>query len=228
MEAKKTPKADLQNKRGLFLEIGLCVALALMIFLFRMNQERRVPQDMGAERAIAEQEMVEITFEDQKPPEVQQQVVEQTTFEILDIVRDDKKIETTLSFADFDPNATFDFQPAETTAEEVVESDEPFLRVESMPQFQGGDVSTFRNWVQSRLTYPAVAAENGVQGTVTAKFVIERDGSLTNIEILGSPDRSLSDEAAKILRTSPKWTPGSNRGIPARVAYTIPIIFRLE
>lgn len=228
MEVKKTPKADLENKRTLFLEIGLCVTLVLLILLFRTSQAEIVIQDMVGEREIVETEMVEITFEEQKPPEVQQTVV-QTTFDILNIVRDDKKIETSLSFADFDQDMTFDFQPAvNTAAEEVVDADEPFMRVEKMPTFQGGDESGFRTWVMGRLRYPAVAAENGVSGRVMVQFVVERDGSVTNIEVLSSPDRSLSEETVRVISTSPKWTPGSQRGVPVRVRFILPIDFRLE
>ncbi|MDR0954385.1 MAG: energy transducer TonB [Rikenellaceae bacterium] len=227
MELKKTAKADLQNKKSLFLEIGLCISLLLMILLFRMSQNEAVIMDMGDDREIIENEMVEITFEEQKPPEVQQTVV-QSTVDILNIVRDDKKIETSLSFADFDQDVSFVFEPVVSTTEEVVDTDEPFQRVENMPTFQGGDLNTFRNWVQGRMRYPAIASENGISGRVMLEFIVERDGSVSNINVLQSPDRSLSEEAARVVATSPKWTPGSQRGVPARVKFIVPIDFRLQ
>ncbi len=227
MEVKKTPKADLQNKRGLFLEIGLAVTLALIILLFRMSQSEVEMVEMDVDRAIVEQELVEVTFEEQKPPEVQQTVV-QTTFEILDIVRDDKVIDASISFADVDFGADITFEAAVVTEEEISEG-EIFMRVENMPLFQGqpGDVA-FRSWVMSRLQFPAVAAEMGIQGRVMVEFVVERDGTLTGVNILSQPDRSLGEETIRVISTSPKWTPGSQRGVPVRVKYVIPIDFRLQ
>ena len=226
MELKKTPKADLENKRGLFLEIGLCVTLLLLIFVFRMTQKPPEVMDMGGDREIVEQEQVEITFEQQKPPEVQQTVV-QTVVELLNIVRDDRRIESNIQFADFDENAEFDFQPAVSTQEETV-SDEPFYNVENMPKFQGQDGQTsFYNWVNGRVKSPPIASENGIQGRVVVTFVIERDGSLTNLQVMAQPDRSLGDEVVRVINTSPKWTPGSQNGVPVRVRYNLSINFQL-
>ena len=112
--------------------------------------------------------------------------------------------------------------------EEEEEDDTPLLFVEDMPSFQGGDLNKFRNWVQSRLKYPAIAQENNIQGKVTLSFVIEKDGTLTHIEVLQSPDRSLSEEASRILAQSPKWTPGKQRNIPVRVKYILPVDFVLH
>ena len=97
-----------------------------------------------------------------------------------------------------------------------------------MPTFQGGDLMKFRAWVQSRLRYPQIAQENGITGRVLLTFVVERDGSLTNIEVLQTPDRSLSDEAARVLKMSPKWKPGKQRNQAVRVKYTLPVDFRLQ
>ena len=150
MEVKKTPKADLQNKKGIFLEIGLCVSLLLMILLFRMNQKEVTVQDMGGIYEIIESEMAEITFEEQKPPEVKQTQV-QTTAEILNIVRDDKKIDASISFSDFDQDIDIIFEPVQSKMEDVVADDTPLLKVDKMPTFQGGDQNAFRTWIMQRL-----------------------------------------------------------------------------
>ena len=97
-----------------------------------------------------------------------------------------------------------------------------------MPTFQGGDLNTFRNWVQSNVRFPQIALENGIQGTVVLSFVIEKDGSLTNIQVMQSPDRALADEAVRVLQSSPKWTPGKQRNSPVRVRYTLPVEFRIQ
>ena len=92
---------------------------------------------------------------------------------------------------------------------------------------QGGDLNTFRNWVQQNVRFPQIALENGIQGRVVLTFVIEKDGRLTNIEVLQTPDRSLSEEAIRVLNKSPKWSPGKQRNQPVRVKYTLPVDFRV-
>ncbi len=228
MEVKKTVKADLQNKKGIFLEIGLCVSIVLMILLFSWSKPEMVLEEVEDNRAIIEEEMVEVTREDPTPPEPVRQEV-QVVADIINVVSDDRKIEMNLSFTEFDDDSEFVFQPATSSIEEeAVPDDAPFMKVEKMPSFQGGDLNTFRNWVREKLVYPVIAQENGVQGRVTVQFVIERDGSLTNIVVINTPDRSLSEEAVRIIKSSPKWTPGSDRGVPARVSFTLPVDFQLQ
>ena len=97
-----------------------------------------------------------------------------------------------------------------------------------MPTFQGGDINTFRKWVQDNVRFPQIALENGIQGTVTIAFVVERDGTLTILDVLASPDRSLTDEAVRVLKKSPKWKPGKQRNQAVRVRYNLPVVFRLQ
>ena len=107
------------------------------------------------------------------------------------------------------------------------EEDTPFVKVEKMPTFQGGDLNVFRNWVQSKIQYPKEAMEKGINGRVVCSFVVEKDGSLTDFDVLQSPDKSLGDEVVRILKTSPKWEPGEQRGEKVRVKYTVPIVFSM-
>ena len=111
--------------------------------------------------------------------------------------------------------------------DETFDKDEPFVRVEKMPSFLGGDLLTFRNWLMSQVKYPQTAQENNTQGRVLAQFTIDKSGSLTDVEILQSPDQSLSEEVIRVLYTSPKWTPGEQRNIAVKVKYTLPIDFRI-
>ena len=97
-----------------------------------------------------------------------------------------------------------------------------------MPSFQGGDLNTFRTWVQQNVKFPQIALENGIQGRVVLSFVIEKDGRLTNIQVLQTPDRSLSEEAIRVLNKSPTWSPGKQRNQVVRVKYTLPVDFRVQ
>ena len=107
--------------------------------------------------------------------------------------------------------------------------DMPFLIVEKMPSFRGGDLNDFRAWVQEHLQYPAEAVERNIQGRVVVTFTIEKDGSASNILVLQSPDKLLADEARRVIASSPAeaWTPGEQRGEKVRVKYTLPVDFRL-
>ena len=112
--------------------------------------------------------------------------------------------------------------------DEVIDDDIPFVKVEQMPSFMGGDLMTFRSWAMKQVRYPQVAWENNITGRVLLSFVIEKDGSMSNIKILQTPDESLSNEAIRIMKLSPKWTPGMQRDQAVRVKYTLPIEFRLQ
>ena len=224
MEAKKSKKADLDNKRGLFMEIGLIVALAIVIIMFSVSQREKIIEAMAPVASVDEVEMIDVTTE--KEPEtvpVQHQTVSVIT-DVLNVVRNETKIETSIGWVDFE-DEDIDIAPIQVETEEI-EEETIFIVADEKPTFQGGDLNTFRNWVQSRLTYPALAQENNIQGTVTVKFVVEKDGRLTNIQVLKSPDKTLSDEAVQVLAKSPKWAPARQRDMA--VSYTMPIVFKLQ
>ena len=226
MEIKKNPKVDVQNKRVLLLEIGLAVSLLIVIAAFLYTPREYKSEQVEMVVAVVEEEITEITRQDQKPPEPPKRTEITVITDILNIVTNDEKIETSVDFAEFAEDVEIIQQVA--VEEENIEEDQPFVKVEQMPSFMGGDLMTFRNWVQSKVRYPQIAQENGISGRVLLMFVIERDGSLTNIQVLQTPDSSLSDEAVRILKTSPKWTPGKQRNQSVRVKYTLPIDFRIQ
>ena len=227
MEIKKSPKADLKNKRGLLLEIGLVVSLLLVIGAFSYTPEEKRIEKVDLQAPIVEEQIVEITRQDQKPPETPRKVEVKVIADLLQVVTNDTKITTEVDFTEFDEDVDV-VQTVGVVEEEVVEDDQPFLIAETMPSFQGGDLNTFRAWVQQNVKFPQIALENGIQGRVVLSFVIEKDGRLTNIQVLQTPDRSLSDEAIRVLSKSPKWTPGKQRNQVVRVKYTLPVDFRVQ
>ena len=105
---------------------------------------------------------------------------------------------------------------------------EPYIKVEKMPTFQGGDLNAYRNWFQSQIKYPAEATEKGLSGRVIFSFVVETDGSSSNFTIMASPDKLLSTEVERVFKTSPKWEAGTQRGEKVRVKYTVPIVFKMQ
>ena len=114
------------------------------------------------------------------------------------------------------------------TSENKGSGEEPFLVVDTPPQFNGGDIGEFRRWVQMNVKYPAEALGKNIYGKVLGTFVIEKDGSLGNAEIFKSPDKSLADEVLRVIGKSPKWTPGKQRGEAVRVKFGMPVDFAVQ
>ena len=226
MEIKKSRKADLQNKRGLLLEIGLIVALLAVIVAFSYTPSEHRIDKADLNYGPIEEEMIDITIQDQKPPEMPKKVEMNVITDMLQVVTNDTKITTDVDFAEFDESTEI-VQQVVVKEEEIVE-EEIFVTAETMPSFMGGDLGVFRNWVQKQLNYPPIAQENGIQGKVIIQFVVEKDGRLTNVQVLSTPDRSLSEEAVRVLQLSPRWSPGKQRNQPVRIKYTLPVDFRIQ
>lgn len=112
--------------------------------------------------------------------------------------------------------------------EEEVNEMEVFFVVEDMPTFQGQSSDAFRIYIQQNLKYPTIAAENGVSGRVFVQFDVNEKGEITNVIVVRGVDPSLDKEAVRVVKSSPKWTPGKQRGRPVRVRFTFPIVFQLQ
>jgi protein TonB len=108
------------------------------------------------------------------------------------------------------------------------ETDEPFFLVEVMPSFKGGGLDKFREWVKKRTNYPQAAIDKKIRGTVHLTFIVEKDGSVSNVTIVKGVDPLLDNEAMKTISESPKWVPGLQRGEPVRVRYSIPMSFNFN
>lgn len=122
----------------------------------------------------------------------------------------------------------FQITKPETASEAGNPDEEPFLRVETMPQFAGGGLDKFREWVQMHMRYPAEALEKNAYGMVVISFVVEKDGSVSTLRTHQSPDKSLADEVSRVIRSAPKWTPGAQRGQAVRVRFTLPVSFAVS
>lgn len=233
MELKKSPKADLENKRSYFLEIGIIVALAACIGLFSWSQKERKIENLVQEEVVAvETEMTEVTVQEDKRPPAPMKTQAVVLSDLLNVVQNDAKIEQTMNILDLDVTQDLavdvgKFGGTYTDEEEVVE-DDPVVIAEEMPSFMGGDVNAFSRWCSQHIKYPPVAIDNGSQGKVMLQFVVERDGSISRVTVQRGVDKYLDEEAVRVVKSAPKWKPGSNRGKPVRVYVNVPITFVLE
>ena len=230
MEEKKSKKANLENKKLLFIEVGLCFSLFVTLAAFQWGtRDANVSVLEEETQMIEEEEIIPITQETPPPPPETPKIP--VLSDHIDIIDDDIKVDDDL-FMNLEDDANLGVEIGdyiEEVQEEVIEEEAiPFQLVETRPSFNGGDANEFSKWVNSRLEYPEIAKENGVQGRVTLQFTVEKDGSVTNVKVVRGVDPSLDKEAVKVVSSSPKWTPGKQRDRAVRVTYTFPVIFQLR
>ncbi|PID94356.1 MAG: energy transducer TonB [Bacteroidetes bacterium] len=225
MEAKKSPKANLENKRILFIEIGLIVTLALVLLAFEWRKYDVAVVEMGAREAVEQMEEIIInTKQEVKPPPPKPP----PTTTVLNIVEDDVEIEDEL-IIDVEADEEMEIEeyvPLEEEEEEVVE-EEIFLIVEQQPEFPGGEKARL-TYLAKNTKYPQMARESNIQGQVFVTFVVEPDGKISNVSILRGIGGGCDEEAVRVVQSMPNWVPGKQRGRPVRVRFNMPIKFILQ
>ena len=228
MEIKKSPKADLENKKIIFREIGLIIGLALMLFAFEYKSYEKTVQEIGVRQAenIAE-EIIPITEQKLKPPPPAppKQVVQ------INVVEDDVEVDEDIDInVEADQNTEVEeyVAPVKLDAEEESEEERQiFMVVESMPEFPGGEAALYK-FLAENIKYPQMAKESGIQGRVFVTFVVERDGRVTDVRVLRGIGGGCDEEAIRVVSDMPKWAPGKQRGKPVRVQYNLPVKFTLQ
>ncbi|MBR1489755.1 MAG: energy transducer TonB [Bacteroidales bacterium] len=229
MEIKKTEKASLENKRLIFAEVGLIAALLAVLAGFESStRAKEVALLQGNTQIDNEDDILAIPL-DTPPPAPQAPALPMLSDE-LEIVEDDVTVDLDFQSLD-DTDIPVDIQEyvrQEVVEEDVEEETLPFVTVEQKPTFNGGDANDFAKWVNSRLVYPEIAKDNGVEGRVVLQFTIGKDGRLQDVKVLNSPDESLAREAIRVVSSSPKWEPGRQRDRAVKVSYTFPVIYRLR
>lgn len=231
MEVKKSEKANLENRRLLFTEIGFVIALLIVLGAFEYTSRDKKESVMEADTTIVEEEeMIPITQETPPPPP---EIPDIPLFsDEIDIVDDNIKIDDNILNLEDDANLGVDvkdYVEVVVEEEEVEDAPIPFAIVESKPKFMGQDPATaFSRWVGENLVYPETAKENGVQGRVTLQFTVGKDGQVSKVIVLRGVDPLLDKEAVRVVSKSPKWTPGKQRDRAVPVTYTFPVIFQLR
>ena len=223
MEAKKTEKADLTKKTGLYLSIGLLVTMALVVSAFEWTDKDDKLNLLANKSTNTFEEMIEVPPTEQPPPPAptiqQPQIIE---------VPDEEEIKEDL-------NIKFDVEVTEDTKVEAVhvvteepkeEVDEIFNVVEESASPKGG-LTAFYKYFGDRMKYPAQARRMGVEGKVFVQFVIGKDGSINEVKVLKGIGAGCDEEAIRVVQAAPSWNPGKQRGKPVKQRYTLPITFKL-
>ena len=229
MEIKKSEKASLENKRLIFVEVGLVAALLVVYAGLETSTRAQEVAVLQGNTQIAGDDDVFVVHLETPPPAPQAPVLPMLSDE-LDIVDDDVTVDMDFqSLDDTDvPVDIREYQHQDVIEDDVEDDPIPFVAVEEKPAFNGGDANEFSKWVNSRLVYPEVAKENGIEGRVTLQFTIDKDGRLGDVKVLSTPDETLAQEAVRVVSSSPKWKPGKQRDRAVKVSYTFPVIYRLR
>ncbi len=227
MEVKKSQKADLENKRGLFLEIGLALTLAIVFFAFEWRVDTSEANVLETEQEVqAEEEIIPITRQEPvKPPPPPPPAPK--IADVLNIVDNDEEIDDELEIEDSEADMNEDVEIQ--VVEDVEEEDEQqvFVIVEDMPEFPGGEVALMK-WISKAIKYPVIAQENGITGKVYIGFVVNKVGGVENVKVMRGVDPSLDKEAIRVINKLPKFKPGKQRGKAVKVSYSVPINFQLQ
>ena len=226
MQLKKSQKASLEDKKVVYVLMGFVFVLSLCYVALEWT-EKEVTKYEVADMEFTFEEEVEIqqTTQETTPPPPPPPVQE---VEVLNVVEDDVETESIEINTEDDKDVEVVIAapveaPVEEEEEEVV-----FVVVETMPEFPGGQQALFK-YLRENVKYPVIAQENGIQGRVICQFVVNKDGSIVDVEVVRSGgDASLDKEAVRVIKSMPKWKPGKQRGKAVRVKYTVPVNFRLQ
>lgn len=231
METKKSIRADLEKKKGLFLQLGLIISLgaALLAFEWRTPYNPKI-KDTGTIWDKIDIEKIPVTIQNEKkePPKVQPAT---TIIHIVDI--DAEVTEEFVVDASADQNTKIDryipnIIPTQPKDEQGIEDpNEIFMVVEEMPSFKGGE-SAFRKYLQDNLVIPRAALEAGVKGKVYLSFVVDTDGSLTRIKVLRGIGFGCDEECVRVLENCPSWNPGRQRTKAVKVEMSMPVEFNIQ
>jgi periplasmic protein TonB len=226
MEPRKNPKYDLRQYQGLFFNIGLVISLLMVIAAFEWRfYDRQELMNVGLINTEFDQAL-DVPLTEQPPPPPPKAIKNVQIIAVEDLEEIEEDIEINL-----DIEITEDLaieRVIATVTEEIEEEDteEIFLIVEDVPMPKGGLVS-FYQFVSANIKYPSQALSLHIEGKVFVQFVVGKDGSLTDVQVIRGIGVGCDEEALRVVRISPKWHPGKQRGKPVRVKMVLPITFKI-
>lgn len=230
MEIKKSPQADLENKRSMFVLIGLVLALGFTYICFEWTNTEVTVHEGFVDEFLneGEEEMVPQTQQDQ-PQEIQPQTPPpaEVAQEALKVVDDDVKVETEIKIDNADDNTPVEIQNTVVQEEETEEEEEILVIVEKQASFPGGPAKLME-FLKSQLEYPQIAIDNNIQGRVFVQFVVNKDGSIQDVKVTRGVDPVLDQEAIRVVKKMPKWVPAEQRGKTCRSRFTLPVVFKFH
>ena len=228
MEAKKTPRADLENRRGLFLEIGLAVILAAALVAFNIKSYDKEVKEVSTRTADVEIDADIIQTSEDTPPPPPPEEPEVVATELNVVEHDAEDIhEVGIINAESKADEALEFTRVEVKEEVEEVEEEVFLVVEEDPEFPGG-LDALSKFIADNIKYPQLAKENNITGKVFVSFVVEKDGRVGQVKILRDIGGGCGNEAVRVVKMMPKWKPGKQRGKAVRTQFNLPVNFDLQ
>ena len=222
MEAKKNPEIALAKKAGLFLNIGFVISILFVIVAFEWKTYDDADLlELG--QVIDDFEEITEVPPTRQPPPPAPKIKQIEIIEVPDVEEIKEEIAVDLDIEITEETTIEEIVFEEQVEEEVVE--EVFTLVEEFPSFKGGDIE-FIKFIQKNLIYPEKARRMGLEGRVFVQFVVEKDGSLTNVNVLKGIRGGCNEEAMRVMQNSPNWLSGKQRGRSVRVQMVVPITFK--
>lgn len=224
MELKKNPRADLRRYAGLFFEAGLVVALSAVLASFNYtNHELNRMVFSGIDNIDFEDVLIPVTH----PKEIAPPPAPPKVAEVITIIESESELEETLDIDDVEATQETAITIIERPDEAEEAEPEIFFSAEVNPSFPGGMAALYK-LIGERLNYPEAARSNGITGKVHLKFVINKRGEVENVQITRGVDPLLDREAIRVIEGLPRWNPGTQRGKPVNVWFSMPINFQLN
>ena len=226
MQVKKSEKASLERDKVIYVLMGLVFVLSLVYVALEWTEREVTKYEVQDTEFLFEDELdIQQTTQETPPPPPPPAVQE---VEVLNVVEDNVETESIeVNSEDDEAEEVVIAAPVEAPVEEE-EEEVVFVVVESMPEFPGGQQALFK-YLSENVKYPTIAQEHGIQGRVICQFVVNKDGSIVDVEVVRSGgDPSLDKEAIRVIKSMPKWKPGKQRGKAVRVKYTVPVNFKLQ
>ena len=226
MQLKKNPQVSLEDKKLTYVLIGLAFVLSACYVALEWTEKEVTKYEVADTEFLFEDEIeIQQTTQETPPPPPPPAPVE---VEVLNVVEDDVEVEEIQINTEDDKDVEVVIAPPVEAPVEEEEEEVIFVVVESMPEFPGGPQAMMK-YIAENIKYPVIAQENGIQGRVICQFVVEKDGKVSDIQVVrSSGEASLDKEAVRVINSMPKWKPGKQRGKPVRVKYTLPVNFRLQ
>ena len=229
MDIKKSPKSDLENKKLIYVLMGLVLSLSVMYVGFEWTQRDVTKYDIADTEVLEfEEEIIDQTVQEEIPPPPPPPVPD--VIEEIEIVEDDKETES-IDFSTEDDDKKIQeivAAPVQTVEEEEdPEENVVFQVVETMPDFPGGR-KALMEYLSENIKYPTIAAENNIQGRVVCQFTVWKDGTIRDIQVVRGIDPALDREAVRVIQSMPKWSAGKQRGKAVNCRFTLPVMFRLQ
>jgi periplasmic protein TonB len=229
METKKSNRADLEKKKVLFLQIGLIVSLGLILAAFEWDTPDHMRTGLPGGTIIHfEDDYASIPTRQltPPPPAIPKPTTEFTIVDNSENVKDITPPDFEFNESDINPTYTQIYKPVLTDEKPAIE-DEIFINVGKMPEYPGGEEALFK-FLSQNISYPLDARDSGAQGTVYLSFIVEKDGSVSNVKVLRGIGFGCDEEAVRVISLMPKWSPGMQRTKPVRVSFNMPIAFKLK